>query len=74
MLPAQNMIDDCDFNNASDIPTIVNFMITLEKATDCVDVDTVKILLIGMFWACHLVGLREYPSSESVKIAWGVTS
>ena len=49
MLPAQNMIDDCDFNNASDIPTIVNFMITLEKATDCVDVDTVKNLLIGMF-------------------------
>ena len=36
------MMDDCDFSHAYDIPTIVNFMMALGEATDCVDVDAVK--------------------------------
>ena len=35
-------MDDCDFRNEFDIPTIINFMMALGKATDCVDVDALK--------------------------------
>ena len=42
MLPTRNMMDDCDFSNASDIPTIVNFVMALGEATDSVGVDAVK--------------------------------
>ena len=57
MPPTQNMTDDCDFSNESDIPTIVNFMIALGEATDCVDVDSVKevtdrnVLRISFCWS-----------------------
>ena len=42
MIPKRDMIDDCYFRNASDIPTIVNVIMYLGKSTDCVDVDSVK--------------------------------
>ena len=42
MLPTRNMMDDCDFSNAYDIPTIINFIMALEEAKECVDVDAVK--------------------------------
>ena len=42
MPPTQNMTDDCDFSNESDIPTIVNFMIALGEAKYSVDVDAVN--------------------------------
>ena len=43
MLLAKNMMDDYDSSDASDISTIVNFMMALGKATNCVDVDSVKM-------------------------------
>ena len=49
MQPTRNMMDDCDFSNVSDIPTIVNFMMALGEATDSVDVDSVKSSLKIMF-------------------------
>ena len=57
MQPTRNMMDDCDFSNVSDIPTIVNFMMALGEATDSVDVDAVKkftdknVLSISSHWS-----------------------
>ena len=57
MLPTLTMMDDCDFSNAYDIPTIFNFMMALGKATYCVDVDDVKnfmnrnVLNISYCWS-----------------------
>ena len=57
MLPTQNIIDDCDFINASDITTIVNFMMVLGEVMDCVDVGDVKtftdknVLSISYCWS-----------------------
>ena len=42
MLPPRNIMDNFDFSNASDIPTIFNVMMALGEATDWVDVDVVK--------------------------------
>ena len=42
MIPTRNMMDGCDFSNAYDIPTIVNFMIALGEAKYSVDVDAVN--------------------------------
>ena len=49
MLPTQNIMDDCDFSNAYDIPTIVNFMMALGKATDWVDLDAEYLFKIYKF-------------------------
>ena len=57
MLPTQNIIDDCDFINASDITTIVNLMMALVETKDCVDVDAVEnfkyrnVLSISSHWS-----------------------
>ena len=57
MLPTRHMMDDCDFSDESDIPTIVNFMMALGEATDCMDVDDVKkftnrnVLSISYRWS-----------------------
>ena len=49
MLPTQNIMDDCDFSNAYDIPTNVNFMMALGKATDWVDLDAEYLFKIYKF-------------------------
>ena len=66
MLPTQNMMDDCDFSDASGIPTIVNFMMALVKATDSVGVDAVKkftdrnVLSIPSRWSEEISRQRKY--------------
>ena len=42
MMPARNMMDDYDLSGASYISTIVNFVMALLKATNCVNVDAIK--------------------------------
>ena len=69
MLPTRNMMDDCDYSNASDIPTIVNFIIVMEKATDSVDVDAVKkftdrnVLSISSRWSKERYQQRKCEDS-----------
>ena len=74
MLPTKNILNDCVFNDASDTPTIVKFIMDLGETMDCVDVNAVKTFTYEDFSAYHLVGLKKDPSRESVKISWGVTS
>ena len=63
------MMDDCDFSDESDIPTIVNFMMALGEATDCVNVDAVKkftdrnVLSISSRWSKEISRQRKYEDS-----------
>ena len=42
MLPTKKMMENCDFSDASDIPTIVNFVMAFGKEVGSVDMDYVK--------------------------------
>ena len=59
-------MDDCDFSDASGIPTIVNFMMALGESTDSVGVDAVKnfternVLSILSRWSEEIPRKRKY--------------
>ena len=69
MLPTRNITDDCDFGEAPDKPTIVNFMTALGEATDSVDVDSVdkftnrNVLSISSRWSKEISRQRKYDDS-----------
>ena len=63
------MMDGCNFSNASDIPTIVNFMMALGEATDSVGVDVVEkftdrnVLSISSRWSKEIYRQQKYEDS-----------
>ena len=65
MLPTRNIMDDFDFSTESDIPTIVNFIMAIGEATDCVNVDAVKkftdrnVLRISSRWSKEIFRQRK---------------
>ena len=42
MIPSQQIMYDCDFRDASDIPKTVNFMMALGEAVYSIDMDDIK--------------------------------
>ena len=62
----KNIIDGCNFSNASDIPKIFNFMMALGEAKDSVYVDAVKnltgrnVLSISFSWSKEISRQRKY--------------
>ena len=68
MLPTRNTMDG-DSSDTCDKPTIVNFMMALGEATDCVDVDAVKkftnrnVLSISSRWSKEISQQRKCEDS-----------
>ena len=71
------MMDDCDFSNASDIPTIVNYMMDFCKTTDSVGVYAVKVftnrnvLSISSCCSKEISRQRNYDDSMRIHSIYG---
>ena len=77
MLLTRNMMDEYGFSNASDTPTIFNFMMDLGKAKDSVDVEAVNkftnrnFLRISSCWSKEISRQQRYEDSMGSHSIYG---
>ena len=71
MLPTRNIMDDCDFRDAYDIPTTVNFIMALGKATEFVNVDAVKKFTYRNIFSIKSCWYKEIPQQQNSEDSMG---